>query len=168
MPDFHRKITVKNEKNLISLIPVEFCDLKFINDIRNDESTRKNLNNMNEISLADTQRWFEREKPSWFIIEVNSTRVGYLRTSLDTGESICIGCDIHPEHRRMGYAYSAYKVFLDHLYDSKYVIIWLEVFKANLVAQNLYKKLGFLEINTILKGGRESLTMIHSKKSMNN
>lgn len=167
MPGFHRKITIKNEKNLISLIPVEIYDLKFINDIRNNESTRKNLNNTKEISLSDTQIWFEREQPLWFIIEIDNTRVGYIRTSLDTGESICVGCDIHPDYRNLGYASSAYKILIDHLYESNYVVIWLEVFKANLIAQNLYKKLGFLEINTTLKGGRESLTMVHAKNLMN-
>lgn len=148
---------------MITLVPAKIQDLKFINDIRNDESTRKNLNNTNAISLSDTQKWFEKENPAWFIIKADETPVGYIRTSLNTGESICIGCDIHPSHRRKGYAYSAYTALINHLYESKYVVIWLEVFKTNLTAQNLYRKLGFIEINTTLKGGRESLTMVHSQ-----
>ena len=58
--------------------------------------------------------------------------VGYIRTNGDE-----IGCDIHPNFRRKGYARMAYEIYLK---DKKYAT--LKVFDDNF-AKNLYKKLGF-------------------------
>lgn len=88
MPEFHREVTAKSKDYSIALILAKIQDLELINDIRNDESTRKNLNNTNVISLSDTKKWFEKESPSWFIIKVDETPGGYIRTSLNTGETI--------------------------------------------------------------------------------
>jgi predicted acetyltransferase len=43
----------------------------------------------------------------WYIIEVIQERVGYIRTNGDE-----IGCDIHPNFRRKGYARMAYELYL--------------------------------------------------------
>ena len=64
----------------------------------------------------------------------NNENVGYLRTSGDE-----IGCDIHPKHRRKGYARLAYN---EYLKDKDYATLW--VFEDNF-AKNLYESLGFKE-----------------------
>lgn len=142
---------------------MEESDLEFVNNIRNDITTRKNLRNSDLISLEETLKWFHDRKPMWFIIKVGGDRVGYMRTSLNTGESICIGCDIHPDHRGKGYAKSAYNLLMDDFYSLGYVLLWLEVFRDNTVAYNLYKKLGFIEAGPPprIVDGREYVTMVH-------
>ena len=87
---------------------IQESDLPFVNSVRNHESTRSRLKNTNEISLEKTYKWFESEKPPWKIIEVGGKSVGYFRFSHDTGETICMGCDIHPDFRRRGHAKEAY------------------------------------------------------------
>ena len=119
-------------------------DLSFVNNIRNHSSTRKNLRNTQLITIEETISWFKESKPRWHIINASGEDVGYIRTSHDTGESICIGCDIDVNKRGNGYAHSAYKIFIDQLYQEDYIVIWLEVFKNNEIAMNLYKKLGFI------------------------
>ena len=145
----------------IILRKMNFNDLEFIHRIRNHENTRVFLRNTSNISLEETQDWFHREKPSWFIIENQGLPVGYIRTSQDTGESICIGCDIDMDKRGMGFANAAYLKIIEELYKKDYIVIWLEVFRNNNIAMNLYKKLGFVEINSSIKDGRQRVTMVH-------
>lgn len=138
-------------------------DLIFVNEVRNDYSTRKNLKNSKKISLESTIEWFETKKPKWKIIEVNNEKVGYLRTSSDTGESICIGCDIAPQHRRKGYAKLAYEKYLKSLYELGYIVIWLEVFDDNLPARKLYQNLNFLDVGCRIVNNKKYIAMVHGK-----
>lgn len=139
-------------------------DLEFVNRIRNHDSTRKFLRNTEVISLQDTRTWFDLKNPKWYIISHLDEDVGYIRTSQDTGESICIGCDIAVDKRGRGFAKLAYKKILDDLYEKDYNIIWLEVFDDNHVAKNLYTSLGFIEVNTGFKNNRQRITMVHVRK----
>lgn len=139
-------------------------DLEFVNTIRNHDSTRKFLRNTNLISLEDTKAWFKSTQPKWFIISCDVNDVGYIRTSHDTTETICIGCDVDVDKRGNGYARAAYKKVISDLYDKGYIVIWLEVFKNNNVAMNLYNSLGFVEINSSYKDERQRVTMVHVRK----
>ena len=58
--------------------------------------------------------------------------MGYIRTNGDE-----VGCDIHPNFRKKGYAKMAYELYLQ---DKNYASLW--VFEDNF-AVKLYKKLGF-------------------------
>lgn len=158
---FYKSIEKIVDNVLIKLIPMTYEDLNFVNDIRNDISTRTNLRNTNKISIVETQKWFKNESPKWFIIIIDDKKVGYIRTSHITRESICIGCDIHSDYRRRGYAFLAYKTLISHLYDNDFLVIWLEVFKNNKIALSLYKKLNFIEINSSSLENRERTTMVH-------
>ena len=109
-------------------------DLPFLLEVRNDYSTRNNLENNSIFTLDQCQNWFDNLKSPWYIIEVNRVSVGYLRTNEDE-----IGCDIHPNFRRKGYAKIAYELYLK---DKTYASLW--VFSDNF-AKNLYLKLGFKE-----------------------
>ena len=109
-------------------------DLPFLLEVRNDYSTRNNLENNSTFTLEQCKNWFDNLKSSWYIIEVNKVSVGYLRTNGDE-----VGCDIHPDFRRKGYAKMAYELYLK---DKTYASLW--VFSDNF-AKDLYLKLDFKE-----------------------
>lgn len=148
----------------VDLRPMSEKDLEFVNKIRNHDSTRKFLRNTNLISLDDTKTWYKTTHPKWFIIYCDGNDVGYVRTSHDTSETICIGCDIDVDKRGNGYARAAYQKVISDLYDKDYIVIWLELFKNNNVAMNLYSSLGFTEINSSFKDERQRVTMVHIRQ----
>jgi len=121
---------------MVTLRPLSKEDLPFLLEVRNDYSTRNNLENNSIFTLDQCQNWFDNLKSSWYIIEVNKVSVGYLRTNGDE-----VGCDIHPDFRRKGYAKMAYELYLK---DKTYASLW--VFNDNF-AKDLYLKLGFKEID---------------------
>jgi len=129
-------------------------DLPFLLEIRNNDSTRFYLEVDSIFTLDECRKWFVNLNSPWYIIEtIEGKKVGYIRTNGDE-----IGCDIHPKFRRKGYAKMAYK---EYLKDKKYAS--LKVFKDNF-AINLYKKLGFVEIDKgDLIRGREYVNMIFRK-----
>lgn len=129
-------------------------DLPFLLEVRNHESTRKNLENDNIFSLDECTSWFINTRPNWFVIYNNENKVGYFRTNLDE-----VGCDIHPSYRRLGFAKMAYNLFLE---SKDYATLW--VFEDNF-AINLYIKLGFYK-NGEEKNirGRKYIKMIYEKK----
>lgn len=108
-------------------------DLSFLLEVRNDQSTLQFLENNSEFTLKESLKWFSKNNPKWFIIEVNKIPVGYIRTNGDE-----VGCDIHPKYRRHGYAKMAYELYLK---NKDYASLW--VFEDNF-AKNLYEKLGFV------------------------
>jgi RimJ/RimL family protein N-acetyltransferase len=119
---------------MVNLRPLTKEDLPFLLEVRNDYSTRYNLENDSIFTLEQCQVWFNNLKSPWYIIEINRFPVGYIRTNGDE-----VGCDIHPNFRRNGYAKMAYEIYLK---DKTYATLW--VFSDNF-AKNLYKKLGFKE-----------------------
>jgi len=121
---------------MVTLRPLTKEDLPFLLEVRNDYSTRNNLENNSIFTLEQCQTWFDNLKSPWYIIEVNKVSVGYLRTNGDE-----VGCDIHPDFRRKGYAKMAYELYLK---DKTYASLW--VFSDNF-AKDLYLKLGFKEID---------------------
>lgn len=121
-------------------------DFVFINKTRNIESTRRWLENNKFITLKSTLEWFDKSAPDWHIVYSDNTKVGYIRKSDDTGKSVCIGCDIHPDHRRKGIAFHAYQILINQLINEGYVNIWLDVFEKNIPAIKLYEKLNFKKV----------------------
>jgi RimJ/RimL family protein N-acetyltransferase len=117
---------------MVNLRPLTKEDLLFLLEVRNDDSTRCNLENDSIFTLEECQTWFDSLKSPWYIIEINRFPVGYIRTNGDE-----VGCDIHPNFRRNGYAKMAYEIYLK---DKTYATLW--VFSDNF-AKNLYEKLGF-------------------------
>lgn len=106
--------------------------LEFLLEVRNHESTRKFLENDSIFTYEECKIWFETKKPLWYIIEKDNKPIGYIRTNGDE-----IGCDIHPNFRRMGFAEEAY---IEYLKDKNYASLW--VFEDNF-AKKLYEKIGF-------------------------
>lgn len=123
----------------MNLRKLEEKDLNFLLEIRNDGSTRTHLENDSVFTLDECKNWYKNLKSDWYIIEVDSLPVGYIRTS----ESGSVGIDIHMNYRRRGYATQAYMIFMR---DKKTANLW--VFEDNEVAVRLYKKIGFEITNT--------------------
>jgi hypothetical protein len=130
-------------------------DLPFLLEVRNDETTRVNLENDSIFTLEQCAEWFLDTNPNWYIIEVDGNSVGYIRTN-----GVEVGADIHPEHRRKGYARDAYKLYLK---DRECASLW--VFVDNF-AKNLYTELGFIENgNSKTIRGREYIQMIYENRN---
>lgn len=117
---------------MVTLRPLLITDLPFLLEVRNHESTRVNLENDSTFTLNECEKWFGSLNSPWYIIEINNHKVGYFRTN-----EFEIGCDIHPDYRRKGYAKIAYEIYLK---DKKYASLW--VFDNNF-AKQLYLNLGF-------------------------
>lgn len=109
-------------------------DLPFLLEVRNHDSTRENLENNSIFNIEQCTKWFKTLNSPWFIIEVDNTPVGYIRT-----DNEYVGIDIHMDFRKKGYAKQA---FLEYLKDKEYSKLW--VFDDNF-AKSLYIKLGFVE-----------------------
>ena len=122
---------------MIKLRPLDLNDLEFLLEVRNNDSTLQFLENNSKFTLEESKSWFENTQPKWYIIEIFehpvAYSVGYIRTNGDE-----VGCDIHPDFRRKGYARMAYELYLK---DKDYASLW--VFEDNF-AKNLYEELGFI------------------------
>ena len=117
---------------MVSLIQLTENDLPFLLEVRNYKSTRQFLENDSVFTLKESLKWFRDNQPKWYIIKVDKISVGYIRT---LGNEV--GCDIHPNFRKKGYAKMAYELYLQ---DKDYTSLW--VFEDNF-AVKLYEKLGF-------------------------
>lgn len=125
---------------MIRLRLLEESDLEFLLEIRNDISTRQYLENQSEFTLKECRDWYSELNWPWYIIE-NETgeRVGYIRTNGDE-----VGCDIHMNYRRRGYARHAY---LEYLKDKNFASLY--VLETNF-AKKLYESLGFVETGNFI------------------
>ena len=128
--------------------------LEWFLEIRNHISTRSQLKNNSIFTIEQAIEWYQKLDSPWYVIEnQESDLVGYIRTN-----GYEIGCDIHPDFRRMGYARKAYKKFLKGV---KYAE--LDVFEDNF-AKKLYNELGFRENgkSTYIRE-RKYIKMIYNK-----
>ena len=125
----------------MKLRPLTKEDLPFLLEVRNQESTRNNLENDSIFFLEECESWFKNLKSPWYIIiNEHLESVGYFRTNGDE-----VGCDIHPLHRKNGYARAAYN---EYLKDKKQASLW--VFEDNF-AKDLYFSLGFVLTGNVKK-----------------
>ena len=139
----------------MNLRELTISDLPFLLEVRNDETTRVNLENDSVFTLAQCEEWFLVRKPKWYIIEIDGNSVGYIRTN-----GVEVGIDIHPDFRRKGYAREAYKLYLK---DKEYATLW--VFVDNF-AKILYTELGFVQNgNTKTIRGREYIQMVYENRN---
>ena len=119
-------------------------DLPFFIEVRN--SVRLNLHDPREFSLEEAVEWFSRTEVKYWVISLESTKVGYFRLSKLSDLSWQIGADIHPIYQGKGIASVAYPLFIDEIVrviDPQPIFLNLRVLVNNSKAFSLYKKLGF-------------------------
>ena len=147
---------------MVNLRKATIEDGAFILEVRNHESTLKQLHDPRKFDLNSFETWFNNSSPEWFIILLNDKNIGYVRTKwLEPKKILQVGADLHPDYRGKGYAKPAYEqLFENFCYVEKFS---LEVFIDNTVALNLYQKLGFKKIKEcqyLIDGNfRTSITM---------
>ena len=117
---------------MIELRPLTESDLEFLLEVRNDFTTRNNLEDDSVFTLEQCKMWFSSTDPKWYIIKNEGISVGYFRTNGNE-----VGCDIHPKYRRKGFAKMSYDVYLKNVNNAS---LW--VFDDNF-EKKLYESLGF-------------------------
>ena len=139
----------------VRLHPLEKKHLEWLLQIRNHESTRSQLENDSIFTLEECEEWFDKLDSPWYVVvDEDLYHVGYFRTDGDI-----IGCDIHPDFRRRGYARKAYEKYLE---DTDYAELW--VFEDN-HAKKLYEELGFKETGEVkFIRDRKYLKMIYENR----
>lgn len=125
------KIYTNEELTLSELLDTNE-HLEFLLQIRNDDSTRFQLENNNVFTLDQCKEWYSKLTDKWKLIKVGGVNVGYVRLN-----GTDIGIDIHPHHRKRGYARRAYELYLK---ENRNLTLW--VFEDN-HAKKLYEDLGF-------------------------
>jgi RimJ/RimL family protein N-acetyltransferase len=140
----------------IKIRPLSELDLPFVGQVRHDPETLVYLHDQRVFSDEQMQTWFRTERPEWYIVEADKLPVGYLRTSARDrrNSSIKVGCDIHPAHRRRGFARAAFGAFFERLKWEGVHRVWLEVLPTNTGAVALYEGLGFLHEGRLAKSVR--------------
>tara|TARA_R100000008_G_scaffold58628_1_gene36447 strand:- start:5621 stop:6109 length:489 start_codon:yes stop_codon:yes gene_type:complete len=144
---------------------MKYEDLDFFNKTRNEVS--KWLHDISTHTIEECRRWFDLNQSTFhFIIEKNKEKIGYFRFSNVTKDSLYIGADINKNYRGKGYAMKAYKSVLKELEKLNYENILLEVLEFNHRAINLYKNLGFYEIekNMIERNGKKVFSIKMKKE----
>src|SRR3990167_820463 len=135
------------ERMVIEIRTLEADDLSFLNSVRNE--CRRFLHDDSKFTLEETREWFKTVYGNYYILEMNKQRIGYFRTNPQANRTIQIGADLHKDFRGKGYAKKAYRKFFGQLKKKGYDKCTLEVLASNLVAYNLYIKLGFCSVRVI-------------------
>ena len=139
----------------MELVELNETHLEFLLEVRNHESTRQFLENDSIFDIEQCVEWFSTLKSPWYIIMIDNIPVGYIRTN---GSDI--GCDIHPNHRKKGYAKMAYLKIMENMESAT---LW--VFDDNF-AKDLYLKIGFLPTGeSKMIRGREYINMTYLKNN---
>jgi len=127
--------------------------LEFLLEVRNHESTRQFLEDNSIFNIGQCKKWFQSLNSPWYIILVDDNPVGYVRTNGNE-----IGCDIHPNYRRRGYARMAYRKIMQGMDKAT---LW--VFDDNF-AKDLYISLGFKYTDEEKKvRNRKYIKMVYEK-----
>ena len=131
---------------MIRFRKIRLEDCEFISEVRNS-CAETYLHDSKKYSVDDTKKWFCTLKVPYYIVYKNDMKIGYFRLSnySEGNNNLYIGMDIHERFRGKGYAFESYKIFIPYIFDKYHLNkISLEVLSTNIIAYNLYKKLGFV------------------------
>jgi len=131
---------------MIKFRRIEENDLQFLNNVRN-EYCEEFLHDSRKFTLEETKEWFIKNTPNFYIIMFDDEKIGYFRLSnySNVNKNIYIGADICPKFKGKGFGKLSYEKFIPFLFKTYNLNkISLEVLSNNIIALNLYKKLGFV------------------------
>ena len=138
----------------VELKRLDSKDLEWARLLHNDPDVLKMLTDPHVVTREEQLSWYRRLRRSRssqrLIAFVNNQKVGVVRVDqIDSyNKSVCVGLDIHKDHRGKGYAKLIYRAVFKEYFDThKFNRVWLYVASYNTVARRLYKALGFLEEN---------------------
>ena len=83
------------------------------------------------------------DKDHYFVMTLNSKIVGYSMLRLFGYEIPSFGCCIRTGHEGKGYGFLITKLTIEKAKELGYEKVILKVYKNNIKAYNLYKKIGF-------------------------
>jgi ribosomal-protein-alanine N-acetyltransferase len=81
-----------------------------------------------------------------WVIEQDSTILGFIVTSLHVGENHILNLCVHPDFQRQGIGRQLVEYVLTRAQNNQADISFLEVRRSNVPAISLYEKLGFIQI----------------------
>ena len=145
-------MSAKNEKLNYRLL--DLGDLEFARELHNSDETLMFLSDIEHVTQRQQEQWFEKISLSatskrYVVLEgVAASPIGIFRVDdLNwKAKSVCVGLDISPEKRSLGYAKKVYSHFLEYFFsDCGLHRIYLGVLGSNDRAMSLYAKLGFVE-----------------------
>jgi RimJ/RimL family protein N-acetyltransferase len=131
---------------MIEFKPLTIEDCEFLNEVRN-ECAEQYLHDSTKYSIEETKEWYRKLDIPYYIVYHEDSKIGYFRLSnySSRNNTMYVGMDIHKSFRGKGYAYEAYTKFIPYIMDAYGLNkISLEVLSTNIVAINLYKKIGFV------------------------
>lgn len=143
-----------DEKLGVGIRAVEFTDLPFLKDLRNDPTTWYYLSDISMLTQTGQEHWYEKlltdRTRKYFIIfdSIDKQSIGMVRCDeIDhINRSIRIGMDIHPSRRGKGIATNTYVLLLRYCFDYLNMHrVWLEVLDFNTIGHRLYSNVGFKE-----------------------
>ncbi|NOH55541.1 GNAT family N-acetyltransferase [Vibrio coralliilyticus] len=141
------------ENNGFGLRAIELEDLDWLKNLRNNSTTWKNLETVVPLSMNLQNNWFkklnETSSSEYFVFtNENDENIGLVRiTDIDyVNRKACIGLDINIEYRGKKLAVIGYNLIFDYLFNYKNMNrLFLFVIETNIIAINLYNKIGFVE-----------------------
>lgn len=134
------------------LRPVDAGDHEFLVELHNDPVVLRNLTNPLPITMRHHMSWWRKvnndHMQSRMIFEVDGERVGVTKFyAIDKHNRSCmLGADIHASHRGRGHAKTMWSLMLERCFnDLGLHRVCLTTAEYNVVAQHVYKSIGFIE-----------------------
>lgn len=131
---------------------IEQKDIEWARVLHNDPDVLYNLTDTTIINQRQQAAWFEHicntSKSMRLVLELNTEPIGLARIDeIDyRNRSICVGLDIESKYRGQGHGKEGFKLMLDYVFKELNMNrAWLLVAEYNIIAHNLYKKMGFTE-----------------------
>lgn len=127
------------ELDLESDVFYEIKKLNGINPIKISESSKKELN--------EIKKFFKKNKKTfYFLFHDNGELIGSILHLKNYIQSLSIS----KKYQKQGYGEKLSKYCINKILDKGYSCVELNVLNGNIKAENLYKKLGFVKITSII------------------
>lgn len=156
----------ENEELRLRVITEE--DLDLIRTWRNGDNTRKWFKYNQKIHKRDQKKWYDSYRNNdddvYFIIETKEENkpVGTIGFLVDGDLEAEVGrVMVGEEYRGAGYGLKALKLLLSYLFDDLgFLSIFLEVYKKNFKAINIYENCGFRIVEEFTYEKQDMIKMI--------